>query len=769
MKHFLFFKIFSAVFFMLLVFSIPSVSVRAEGDTSPWFLDAINASEGWEYLSSCGADFSEPVIVAVIDTGCDYTHPLLAGALWENTAEAEGLPDTDDDGNGYIDDIYGIDTCHHDSDPMDDSTGAIEGHGTHVTGTVLQSAGVTETANPFHIRIMPIKAGNAYGDFNASDLAEAIRYAADNGASVINMSISSDKYPLILQEAIEYASERAILVASAGNKGLPTSDSGYTACGDFYPAGAALVAGVMSYGRERTLSSFSNWDFAPGSGAEYEIAAPGESISSCTYGAAYKVMSGTSAAAGIASGCAALLCARYRDYGYSARELTAHLMHSGTDEITYTDLYGTPHTFSGISLHGLLSVEPRPSLVVKETSVEQDGTSTLRFSYTLENRGSDAHNLTARLSCDLPGGTAVPGSSPLPDTPGTLSNESSLLTDTTGTLAQEGSPLTDILQALSQYSGSFLLTLPENTLKIPLTLEIQYEDPMGNSYILSHSITADLAPAPNPEPEIPLLGITISAASPLLLQPGETCPLLVTFIPENTTADRTVTFSSSNPSIASVDEKGLITAHGNGTAVITVTSSAGHVHTQTVTVYTRPEKPDPEIPEPEPSPEDAESPGDGTPPENTETNAPPADPTPSPGKNSVAKGKIYTVNRMKYRVTKIGKNKAGSVTLTGTTRKRSRLTSLNIKDTVMICGKSFRVTAVGTGAFRGYSRLRRVRLGIYIKTIKKDAFRNCRRLKKLTVRSRRKPHIGKNALKGISPKANKPYCAAGKLYFEEMI
>lgn len=746
MKHFLFFKIFSAVFFVLLVFSIPSASVRAEGDTSPWFLDAINASEGWEYLSSCGADFSEPVIVAVIDTGCDYTHPLLAGALWENTAEAEGLPDTDDDGNGYIDDIYGIDTCHHDSDPMDDSTGAIEGHGTHVAGTVLQSAGVTETANPFHIRIMPIKAGNTYGDFNASDLAEAIRYAADNGASVINMSISSDKYPLILQEAIEYASERAILVASAGNKGLPTSDSGYTACGDYYPAGSALVAGVMSYSREQTLSSFSNWDFAPGSGAEYEIAAPGESISSCTYGAAYKVMSGTSAAAGIASGCAALLCARYRDYGYSARELTAHLMHSGTEDITYTDLYGNSHTFSGIRLPGLLSEEPRPALTVKDTSAERDKASAVLFSYTLENRGINAHNLTARLTCGLPGVSVTPGSSPLPDT----------------------------LNALSQYNGSFLLTLPEEGKEIPLTLQICYEDAKGNSYTLSHSISVDLSPEHDLEPEIPLLGISVSAASPLLLQPGDTCPLLVTYIPENTTADRTVTFSSSNPLAASVNENGVIAAHGDGTALITVTSSAGHVHTRTVTVYTRPEDtdPDPEIPESEPSPEDAESPGAGAPPENTGapgTNAPPADSTPSPGKNSVAKGKIYIVNRMKYRVTKIGKNKAGSVTLTGTTRKRSRLTSLNIKDTVMICGKSFRVTAVGTGAFRGYSRLRRVRLGIYIKTIKKDAFRNCRRLKKLTVRSRRKPHIGKNALKGISPKANKPYCAAGKISFEEMI
>lgn len=75
MKHFLFFKIFSAVFFMLLVFSVPSASVKAEGNASPWFLDAINAAEGWENLSSSGADFSEPVIVAVMTRAA--TTPIL--------------------------------------------------------------------------------------------------------------------------------------------------------------------------------------------------------------------------------------------------------------------------------------------------------------------------------------------------------------------------------------------------------------------------------------------------------------------------------------------------------------------------------------------------------------------------------------------------------------------------------------------------------------------------------------------------------------------
>lgn len=733
MKHPLSHTFFPAAFLLLLFFSAPSISAKANEDTPLWFLDAIDAPEGWEYLASSGTDFSKPVIVAVIDTGCDYTHPLIAGALWENTAERDGLPGVDDDGNGYIDDIYGIDTCNHDSNPMDDSTGTIEGHGTHVAGTVLQSAGATEQENPFHIRIMCIKAGNSYGDFNASELAEAIRYAVDHGASVINMSISSDKYPPVLQEAVSYASERAILVASAGNKGVPTSDSGYTSRRDYYPAGDSLVAGVMSYGKEFRLSSFSNWDFSPFFGAEYEIAAPGEVISSCTYGAEYKAMSGTSMAAGIVSGCAALLCARYRDSGYSAKELTAHLMSSGTEAIAYTDLYGTSHAFSGINLYALLSKNIRPSLIIKNAAAESNGDSAA-FSYTVENRGSDAYALTASLTCDTPGVSAAPGTSLPPDK----------------------------LNALSRYDGSFTLSLPEACETLSLTLEITYEDKSGKLFTLSHHVLADMEDTSEETSSIPLSGISVSSPSPLLLQPGDTCGLLVTYIPENTTADRTVAFSSGNPLVASVDENGVITAHREGIAAITAVSSAGHMRTVNVTVYVHPEHTEP--------PDDAaetETPGTDTPPaDNGGTGSPPADngtsgtgtsPAnvfPSSGANPV-KGKIYTVNHMKYKVTKIGKNKEGSVTLTGTTKKRSSLTFLTVRDTVTICGKTFRITAVGAGAFRGFTRLRRVRLGAYVNVIKKNAFRGCRSLKKITLTSLRLRRVEKNALKGISPKAEK--------------
>ena len=78
-------------------------------------------------------------------------------------------------------------------------------------------------------------------------------------------AVNALTYPSILEEALEYAAESAILVASSGNQGLPTCDSKYTSCGNYYPAAYPYVTGVMSYGKQHQLSSFSNWDFQSGS------------------------------------------------------------------------------------------------------------------------------------------------------------------------------------------------------------------------------------------------------------------------------------------------------------------------------------------------------------------------------------------------------------------------------------------------------------------------------------------------------------------------
>jgi subtilisin family serine protease len=93
--------------------------------SSLWGMTKIQAPTAWD--TSTG---SSNVVVAIVDTGADYTHPDLAANIWTNPREIAGNR-IDDDGDGYVDDIHGIDTANRDSDPMDDA-----GHGTHVAGTI---------------------------------------------------------------------------------------------------------------------------------------------------------------------------------------------------------------------------------------------------------------------------------------------------------------------------------------------------------------------------------------------------------------------------------------------------------------------------------------------------------------------------------------------------------------------------------------------------------------------------------------------------------
>ena len=140
--------------------------------------------DAWKYQKKNGYTVggSSDVIVAVIDTGVDYNHIDIRNNIWINTGEIPGNG-IDDDGNGYIDDYYGWNFVGDNNDPMDDN-----GHGTHVAGIIAaenNDYGMTGVA--FNCKVMCLKAGQHSGAFNNSDIAEAIQYAAANGASVINM------------------------------------------------------------------------------------------------------------------------------------------------------------------------------------------------------------------------------------------------------------------------------------------------------------------------------------------------------------------------------------------------------------------------------------------------------------------------------------------------------------------------------------------------------------------------------------------------------
>ncbi|MBI4664032.1 MAG: S8 family serine peptidase [Verrucomicrobia bacterium] len=137
----------------------------------------IRATEGWDARAT-----AENVIVAVVDTGIRYTHEDLALNLWKNPGEIPGNG-LDDDGNGYVDDVHGINALRNDGDPMDD-----HGHGSHVSGIIGAVAnnqiGVAGVA--WKVRLMACKFINAQGDGAVSDAITCIDYARKHGAHIIN-------------------------------------------------------------------------------------------------------------------------------------------------------------------------------------------------------------------------------------------------------------------------------------------------------------------------------------------------------------------------------------------------------------------------------------------------------------------------------------------------------------------------------------------------------------------------------------------------------
>lgn len=237
---------------------------------------------------------SSSVVVAVIDGGTKIDHPELAGRIWQNTGEIPGNG-IDDDHNGYIDDINGWDFVDH----SNDVTGAIN-HGTFIAGIICANGnnGAGMTGIDWHCKLMTLKIFNASGGGATSDIINAITYAANNGAKVINMSFGGGGMSYFMQVAIDYAySLNVTLVGASGN-----SNFGYV----FYPAAANHVIAVGSTNAYDRRSSYSNY------GTALSVVAPGEGMYSLDYlsNTTYHFGSGTSFSAPVVVGIAALLLAQ---------------------------------------------------------------------------------------------------------------------------------------------------------------------------------------------------------------------------------------------------------------------------------------------------------------------------------------------------------------------------------------------------------------------------------------------------------------------------
>lgn len=269
-----------------------------------WNLRTINLPQAWNIETG-----DSSVIVAVVDSGIKKEHPEFKNQLWQNSDEIP-FNETDDDKNGYIDDIYGWDfsdaptlqgvgdSTQRDNDPDDET-----GHGTHVSGIIAADTnnGIGIAGIAWGCKIMPLRAGFRLAGGGAflqnDDVAAAIVYAADNGANVINLSLGDTVNAFIIQDAVEYAYNKGcILIAAAGNSAEP---------GAYYPAALNNVLSVASLDNNLHLGS-SNF------GSSVDIAAPGEDILSTdivSKGNGFAIRSGTSMATAHVSGVAALLIA----------------------------------------------------------------------------------------------------------------------------------------------------------------------------------------------------------------------------------------------------------------------------------------------------------------------------------------------------------------------------------------------------------------------------------------------------------------------------
>lgn len=460
----------------------------------------IDAPEAWQISQG-----STKVVIADIDTGIDYTHQDLYLNLWINQAEIPtglNLADTDNDGlvtfrdlnnvansgkvadsnangyidgkdilvnwsdgvdagkNGYIDDLIGWNFVNNTNDPFDDN-----GHGTHTAGTIgaVGNNGIGYAGVSWQVQIMALKFMDARGSGDLADAAEAIRYAADNGARASNNSwgYTGGKTTDAIAQAISYAGTKGhLVIAAAGNDGRNND----TNAKRNYPASFTFtnIIAVAATDNKDKKASWSNYGKV-----NVDLAAPGVGIWSTYPGNYYSSMSGTSMATPHVTGAAALLWAV--NPNLTAAQVKAALLNSVDKLSTLTTLTasgGRLNVYNALtSIGGLPQASPLGGSQTAGTGTPTGGTIK---ALALVNVPAPTVQLVARGPAGVPIQLLVVTTDPMPARP--TERGEPRHSATVATVTEDRQPAAARGAALIRESLELLDALPEPLDVLPTAL-----------------------------------------------------------------------------------------------------------------------------------------------------------------------------------------------------------------------------------------------------------------------------------------------------------
>lgn len=368
----------------------------------------ISAEDAWDITTG-----SHDIVVGVIDTGVDYNHEDLSANIWTNPNEIAGNG-IDDDNNGYVDDMHGINAITNSGDPMDD-----QGHGSHVSGTLgaVGNNGIGVVGVSHNVSIAGCKFLAADGFGSTTNAIKCVNYMVDlktNGGvnlRVLNNSWGGGGESQALSEAIDAAEAADILfVVAAGNDG--TDNDSIPSFPGNYPNDNVLT--IANTTRTDSLRFDSQYGLTT-----VDMGAPGTSILSTIPGNGYATYSGTSMAAPQVAGAAALISSIKPDL--TAVEVKQILMDSG-DPITALD--GITVSGNRLNAHAaLLAADPDPgfNMPVDPRSATITAGETAEYTFTLSSVADWDGEVTLTISQDTLGGAMLSASSGAPGDTFTLS------------------------------------------------------------------------------------------------------------------------------------------------------------------------------------------------------------------------------------------------------------------------------------------------------------------------------------------------------------